>query len=115
MKDASRQSGNGNLFAGIRGPLRDENITALITTPLMKIERIVSTGHASPPDFWYDQEWAEWVTIIAGSATILFEDEAEPRALEIGDYLLIPPHRRHRVTRTDPDRPTIWLAVHFKS
>ena len=30
-----------------------------------------------------------------------------------GDHLLIPRHVRHRVERTDPDRETIWLAVHF--
>jgi cupin 2 domain-containing protein len=26
--------------------------------------------------------------------------------------LLIAPHRRHRVEWTDPDAPTVWLAVH---
>ena len=34
----------------------------------IRIERIVSRGHTSPPDFWYDQPQAEWVIVLAGSA-----------------------------------------------
>jgi cupin 2 domain-containing protein len=30
-----------------------------------------------------------------------------------GDHLLIEAGRRHRVTWTSPDEPTIWLAVHI--
>jgi cupin 2 domain-containing protein len=46
---------NGNLFAGIPDTLVAEQITALLTAPNVRIERIVSRGHTSPPDFWYDQ------------------------------------------------------------
>ena len=42
---------SGNLFAGIADTLAAEQITALLTTPNVRIERIVSHGHASPPDF----------------------------------------------------------------
>jgi len=30
-----------------------------------------------------------------------------------GDHVFLPAHKRHRVTWTDPDRPTVWLAVHI--
>ena len=104
----------GNLFAALPERLETEQITALLASENLRIERIVSTGQASPPGFWYDQAWAEWVLLVAGSAGLLFEGEAEPRVLTPGDYLLIPAHRRHRVAWTDVDHPTVWLAVHFR-
>jgi cupin 2 domain-containing protein len=30
-----------------------------------------------------------------------------------GDFIDIPPHRKHRVDWTTPDEPTIWLAVFY--
>ena len=104
----------GNLFAALPERLDLEQITALLASENLRIERIVSTGQASPPGFWYDQAWAEWVLLVAGSAGLLFEGEAEPRVLQAGDYLLIPAHQRHRVAWTDVDHPTLWLAVHFR-
>jgi cupin 2 domain-containing protein len=103
----------GNLLAGVPPRLDAEQITALVANGNVRIERIVSTGQASPPGFWYDQAWAEWVLLVAGSAGLLLEGEGEPRVLRAGDYLLIPAHRRHRVAWTDVDHPTVWLAVHF--
>lgn len=85
----------------------------LASSPHVRIERIVSRGQASPPGFWYDQDAAEWVIVLAGSAALLFEGETDPHRLAPGDYLHIPAHRRHRVEWTDPDQATIWLAVHF--
>ncbi len=105
---------SGNLFADIAGRLDAEEIASLLTTPELRIERIVSTGQASPPGHWYDQDWAEWVIVLRGSARLLFAEEGEPRLLRAGDYLLIPPHQRHRVEWTAPEEPTLWLAVHFR-
>jgi len=34
--------------------------------------------------------------------------------LKAGDSCNIPVHKRHRVEWTDPDEPTIWLAVHYR-
>jgi cupin 2 domain-containing protein len=102
----------GNLFADVPANAADETVTALLQLPQVRIERIVSHGHASPPDFWYDQAEPEWVLVLAGSAAVLFEDEPQPRALKRGDYLHIPAHVRHRVVWTEVDGPTIWLAVH---
>jgi len=103
---------DGNLLTGIDPSASAELFQDLLTLPGVRIERIVSTGQASPAGFWYDQGWAEWVLVVAGSAAVQFEDEAEARSLAPGDYLYIAPNRRHRVIWTAPDLPTVWLAVH---
>jgi cupin 2 domain-containing protein len=91
-----------------------ECVEVLLTRPGIRIERIVSFGQASPPDFWYDQEEGEWVLVLAGAARLRFADESEARLLGSGDWLDIVPHRRHRVDWTDPTTPTIWLAIFYK-
>jgi cupin 2 domain-containing protein len=103
-----------NLFAPVPDRLAEEQVTELCSAGSVRIERIVSTGQASPPGFWYDQDWAEWVVVLRGSAGLRFEDEAAPRTLGPGDWVAIAPHRRHRVEWTDPAQPTIWLAVHHR-
>ena len=105
---------SGDLFADVPTDLSEEEIMVLAESPGAKIERIVSTGQASPPGFWYDQDWTEWVFLISGSAGLLIEGESAPRSLRPGLYVQIPPHVRHRVAWTDADQPTVWLAVHFK-
>jgi cupin 2 domain-containing protein len=79
----------------------------------VRIERIVSTGHASPPGFWDDQEQGEFVVVLAGRAGLLIEGEAAPRVLRAGDYVHLPAHCRHRVEWTAADTPTVWLAIHI--
>ncbi|MFT4078641.1 cupin domain-containing protein [Rhodomicrobium sp.] len=104
----------GNIFADL--PVigsADEDIAALLDVPGLRVERIVSTGQASPPDFWYDQPSAEWVLLLSGAARLRFEGEEEARTLKPGDYVFIPARRRHRVDWTPPDAPTVWLALHF--
>ena len=102
----------GNLFVGTASDIDTEHATELLATTTLKLERIVSTGQASPPGFWYDQDWDEWVVLLAGSAGLRIEHELTVRALGQGDYVAIPAHIRHRVEWTAPDRPTIWLALH---
>jgi cupin 2 domain-containing protein len=102
----------GNLFAGIPARLAAEEITALLSSGALRIERIVSRGQASPPGFWYDQPQAEWVIVLAGRAELRFADDGATTRLEVGDWLHIPAHRRHRVEWTDPMQATVWLAVH---
>jgi len=105
----------GNIFDHLPAArLADEVINDILTAPQLRIERIVSTGQASPPDFWYDQEWKEWVVLLRGGARLLFEGEAEERSLRPGDYVHIPAHQRHRVVWTDPDQASVWLAVHYR-
>ena len=78
-----------------------------------RLERIVSKGHITPEGFWYDQDHDEWVLLIAGSATLLFESTGRAVDLKPGDFLNIPAHERHRVVSTDKDRETVWLALHY--
>jgi cupin 2 domain-containing protein len=101
-----------NLFYGIPTDLPDELIEALHEASGLRIERIVSLGHASPEGFWYDQPTGEWVLLLSGAARLLVEGH-EPLELRPGSFLDIPPHTRHRVEWTDPARPTIWLAIHY--
>ena len=104
-----------NLFAHVPAATQPEEVvTEILVRPGLRIERVVSTGQASPPDFWYDQPWDEWVTVLAGAARLRFEGEPEDRELRTGDHVLIQAHARHRVEWTSADPPTIWLAVHSK-
>ncbi len=102
----------GNLFEGLRQHADAEEFSTLLALPGLKIERIVSTGQSSPPGFWYDQGWEEWVLVLAGAALLEFIDGEGTRSLGPGDYLHIAAGRRHRVAWTDPARPTVWLAIH---
>jgi cupin 2 domain-containing protein len=105
---------SGNIFANIPASGPEEEITILADRPGAIVERIVSTGQASPAGFWYDQGWTEWVILLQGAAELLIEGEAAPRSLRPGDYVELPPHVRHRVERTPAERPTVWLAIHWK-
>lgn len=90
-----------------------EDFLTAIESGGVRIERIVSTSQASPDGFCYDQPQREWILILAGAAKLRFADESSARVLAAGDHIDISPRRRHRVEWTDPDRPTVWLAVHF--
>lgn len=100
-----------NIFTTGDKPSHGEEFSALLESEALKIERIVSRSHASPPGFWYDQEEDEWVMIVRGTASLEFADGVIIDMKE-GDYLLIPRRVRHRVARTA--EATIWLAVHLK-
>ena len=103
-----------NLLSPLPDAVAAERVDTLLTKPGLRIERIVSCGQASPPGFWYDQNEAEWVTVLAGSARLRFVDETETRLLAPGDWVEIAAHRRHRVEWTDPTVPTVWLAVLYR-
>ena len=100
-----------NIFANIPDTLPEELCQSLISRGDLRIERIVSKGHASPKDFWYDQAQDEWVLLLTGQARLAFADGSE-RTLMAGDYLLIPAHSRHRVEWTAEDVETVWLAIY---
>lgn len=106
---------NANLLDPLPGDAVTEQFQELLARPGLRIERIVSRGQASPPGYWYDQPQGEWILLLAGAARLRFADEAADRTLAPGDWLDIPPHRRHRVQWTDPHRATVWLAVHYDS
>jgi cupin 2 domain-containing protein len=100
-----------NLFADIPDPVNGEQLLTLAQTDHVRVERIVSNGQPSSPDFWYSQEEDEWVVLLQGSASLRFPD-GDPIHLKPGDHLLIPCHVKHRVDTVSPD--AIWLAVHCK-
>jgi cupin 2 domain-containing protein len=102
-----------NLLDGAHGDVDQEIVTTIVDSRNIKIERIVSLGQQSSPGFWYEQPWAEWVVVLAGSAGLRFEGEDGVRVMSSGDSVLIPARARHRVEWTAKDQPTIWLAVHF--
>jgi len=102
-----------NLFANIPEHLDHELTSELLRDRSVRIERIVSCGQVSPPDFWYDQAEHEWVVVLEGKATINIEGRSTIM-LGPGDTLHLPAHTRHRVEWTDPQYATIWLAVFWK-
>ena len=103
-----------SLFELVSPETGEEAIEELLREQNARIERIVSRGHSSPPDFWYDQAENEWVVLLAGRARLQFADEADLLELAPGDYVNIPAHVRHRVTWTDTDCDTVWLAVFYR-
>jgi len=103
-----------NLLDGVPADLPAERFETLLSRPGVRIERIVSRGHASPPGFWYDQETHEWVLLLRGAARLRFEGE-DPIEMTPGSYVHIPARRRHRVEWTDPQGTTVWLAVHYSA
>ncbi|HEX2735965.1 MAG TPA: cupin domain-containing protein [Polyangiaceae bacterium] len=106
--------GNLNFGLGIarqtEGEPSEERFDTLVAQKHVRIERIVSSGQSSPPDFWYDQTENEFVLVVSGRARLGFEHAGE-RELGPGDWVDIPAHVRHRVEWTSPTEPTIWLAV----
>jgi cupin 2 domain-containing protein len=103
-----------NLFKDIPSNLKDELLEILFENEGIKVERIVSMGHASPPGFWYDQDMSEFVVLLKGNAGLLIEGQEQVIVLHPGDYFNIPAHKKHRVEWTNPNEQTVWLAVFYK-
>ncbi len=103
-----------NLFAGIPENLDREWVDEILKAPSVRIERIVSRGHSSPPDCWYDQQEHEWVVVMKGKARVRIEGKADVIHLRRGDILFLPAHRKHRVEWTYPRQDTLWLALFWK-
>ncbi|MBR9981521.1 MAG: phosphoribosylaminoimidazole carboxylase [Desulfatitalea sp.] len=93
--------------------LPDEWFQTLLDDGATRIERIVSLGHRSADDFWFDQASDEWVLLLKGGAGLAFAGTAEITVMAPGDWLRIPAGVKHRVAWTDPDGETVWLAVHL--
>jgi cupin 2 domain-containing protein len=92
-------------------PMPEELVQTLHEARGVRIERIVSFGHATG---WYDQDEDEWVAVLAGTGELEFADGSR-REMRPGDYEWLPAHRRHRVVGTATDQPTVWLAVFLGS
>ncbi|MDB4809963.1 cupin domain-containing protein [bacterium] len=103
-----------NLFELANLDLKNEFTESLVTTSAVRIERIISLGHANPAEGWFDQSENEWFVLLSGEAALEYQSGKTVRLLP-GDHCLIPSNQRHRVKWTKPDEPTVWLAVFFKS
>lgn len=99
-----------NIFDQLPSELPQELFQDLCAGKNIRIERIVSKGHSSPNVGWYDQDEHEWVMVLEGHAIIGFEDGKQVEMLK-GDHLNIPAHCKHKVSWSDPQQTTVWLAV----
>ena len=99
---------------------RNENMELFQTlnkTDSTTIERIISTGQFTPSDDWYDQDRDEFVVLLQGEASLLIEEQDttfQEVHLGKGDFINLPKHVRHRVTKTSQEPPCIWLAFHYQ-
>jgi cupin 2 domain-containing protein len=90
-----------NLFQDLPGHLDQELVETLQAHDSFRIERIVSRGHISPREFWYDQEEHEWVTVLTGKAQLQIEGEEALVTLCPGDtYDLINLRRLLEISQT---------------
>ncbi len=101
----------GNLFSNVQHTEGPEEFFTLLKDGNVEVQKIVSHGTSSE---WFDQDTAEFVALLQGEARLLFEGKSEELVMGPGDFVGIPKHKRHRVTYTAPDRPTVWLAFHWK-
>lgn len=104
---------SGSMFAKIPRELPEELVQTLLSAEQIRIERIVSREQASPEGFWYDQEQAEFVLLISGSAGLRIQGHEDVLVLRPGDYLNIDARLKHRVEWTQAGCDTVWLAVHY--
>jgi cupin 2 domain-containing protein len=102
-----------NLLDDIPADRSREIFETLVKNRDVHVERIVSRGHTSPEEGWYDQETNEWVLLLSGAGKLEFDDRTEV-VLKPGDCIEIPTRTRHRVAWTDPGRDTVWLAIHYR-
>lgn len=90
----------------------EEYIEVLLSGDGWHLERIISKGHISPSDFWYNQAENEWVMVLQGVGEISWEDGSRT-ILNVGEGVLIPQKCRHRVSMTSSVPECIWLALFF--
>ena len=100
-----------NLLASIPASGDREFTSSLVSGRHVRLKRIISFGQASPDGFWYDQTEAEWVAVLAGRARLAIDGRSDEVALGPGDAIFLPAHCRHRILWTDPNQPTVWLAL----
>jgi cupin 2 domain-containing protein len=107
-----KRSVYGSILENLPDSTKQEQLEELCGSRSFRIERIVSAGQLSPPGFWFDQTWDEWVLVVQGAAAIRLQDPEETVHLTAGDWLMIEARRRHRVEATSRQPVTIWVAVH---
>ena len=112
MKNSGICKNNIFQYSKLPGKKDKELFENIFSSDNILIERIISSGWNKIDDKWYDQEKDEWVILLKGFATIEFEKNKITELVE-GDYLFIPTHCKHKVTKSSSKPPCIWLTVHF--
>lgn len=123
----------GNVLTALPDTAKKEIFEDVLRGDGVRIERIVSQGQVTPEGEWYDQDEHEWVMVLSGAARLLLQErqadagenvaigaaavgEVAVREVTLGagDYINLPAHCRHRVSWTDPEQQTVWLAVFYR-
>ncbi len=99
-----------NIFDAPGWDKTKEYYETLVEKPGFRVEKIMSAGHTSPADGWYDQNENETVVLLKGNAIIEFDNERRVEMNE-GDMLTIYAHERHKVAFTSVEPPCTWVAV----
>ena len=103
-----------NIFATIDiHKIKSEIFEDIISSRVIKIERIISKGQVTPKGKWLSGKMDEWVVLLKGKAGIYFRT-GEKINLTKGDYFLIKSNTKHRITFTSKRPECIWLAIHGK-
>lgn len=106
----------GNILAALPERGSTEDILKLLERGPVKIERVVSQGHTSPPGFFHEQASHEWRFVVQGEVKLEIDDPdggVEVVELSTGDWVDLPAYRRYRIVETSTDPEAVWLAVHF--
>lgn len=104
-----------NLFRDIPDGGHGESIDVLLSgRGGATVERIVSRSARAPAQGVFEQDWTEFVVLLQGEARLAALEPDETFDLKPGDWLEIPPKRRHYVAWTSREPPAVWLAVHLK-
>src|SRR3989344_6370505 len=101
-----------NIFSKIPKSFPKEIFNTIASSNKVKIQRIISRGHKTKDNYWYNQKQNEFVLLIEGSATLLFENNKRTN-MKKGDYIIIPKRVKHRVENTSKKGNTIWLTVFY--
>jgi cupin 2 domain-containing protein len=75
----------GNILAKLPQSISEEVFQQILHGERFRLERIISSGQATPAGQWYDQEQHEWVVLLSGAAGLRFEGEEGLRILSPGD------------------------------
>ena len=102
-----------NLFHIKCPPPGEETSRELASGQGWHLKVICSNAFGSPEQSWMDQSEMEWGLVLRGSAQLRFQGDEGMMDLSPGDHFFIPPHRLHRVERSDPDPGTLWLALYW--
>ena len=93
----------------------EEHIQELFRGGGITIEGIITYGKVTLQGQWYDDPRTEFVMVLSGEAELLFEENNQRAKLGRFDYVIIPPHERHRIEWVGAYRNTLWLTAYIEN